>query len=164
VTHPSPDLDRLDAKLLVAVQEDARRTAEDLSALVGLSPTACLRRLKRLRAAGVIEGEVALLAPTALGLGTLMLVAVTLERDRADAIARFRGMARRTPEIVQAWYVAGEADFVLLVACRDVAAYEAFTRDVFYTNADIKGFRTTLILDRVKAGSALPLDPADYPA
>src|SRR5919109_4782776 len=79
------ELDDFDRRLLDALQQDSRRTGEQLAALVGLSPAACLRRAQRLRETGVIEREIAILAPAALGGMTSVLVLVTLERDRPDA-------------------------------------------------------------------------------
>src|SRR3712207_5865959 len=91
-------LDRLDLQLLAAVQENNRLTSEELGERVGLSPTACQRRLKRLREEGVIEADIAVVSPAALGRPLLMLVSVSLERERADIIDRFKQAIRRTPE------------------------------------------------------------------
>jgi Lrp/AsnC family leucine-responsive transcriptional regulator len=152
------ELDRFDLRLLAALQADNRRTTEALGEAVGLSPTACQRRLKKLRDAGVIEADVAIVSPQAVGRPLLMLVSVALERERADIIDRFKKAILRTPEIMSGYYVTGETDFVLVVSARDMADYEMFTRRFFYENADIKGFKTMVVMDRVKASFALPLD------
>lgn len=151
-------LDRLDLKLLEAVQVDNRQTSNELGEAVGLSPTACQRRLKKLRDGGVIEANVAIVSPEAVGRPLLMLVQVSLERERADIIDRFKQAIRRTPEIMSGYYVTGEADFFLILSARDMADYEAFTRRFFYENADIKGFKTMVVMDRVKASFALPIE------
>jgi Lrp/AsnC family leucine-responsive transcriptional regulator len=150
-------LDKIDLRLLESVQRNNRLTSDELSDLVGLSPTACQRRLKRLREAGVIEADVAVLSPAAVGRPLQMLVSVSLERERADIIDRFKRAIRDTPEIMSGYYVTGEADFVLVVSARDMADYEAFTRRFFYENADIKGFKTMVVMDRVKASFVLPV-------
>ncbi|MFZ5792477.1 MAG: Lrp/AsnC family transcriptional regulator [Pseudomonadota bacterium] len=150
-------LDKIDLRLLESVQRNNRLTSDELGDLVGLSPTACQRRLKRLREAGVIEADVAVLSPAAVGRPLQMLVSVSLERERADIIDRFKRAIRDTPEIMSGYYVTGEADFVLVVSARDMADYEAFTRRFFYENADIKGFKTMVVMDRVKASFALPV-------
>src|SRR5690606_5464657 len=150
-------LDRLDYKLLSVVQINNRLTAEALSEIVGLSPTACQRRLKRLRSAGIIESDVAIISPAAIGRPLLLIVQVTLERERADIVDRFKAAIRRTPEIRSGYYVTGEADLILLISARDMQEYENFTRDFFYENRDIRGFKTTVVIDRVKTSFALPL-------
>lgn len=111
-----------------------------------------------MREAGVIEGDVSIVSPQAVGRPLLMLVSVSLERERADIIDRFKRSIHKTPEIMSGYYVTGEADFVLVVSARDMADYEMFTRRFFYENADIKGFKTMVVMDRVKASFALPLN------
>ncbi|MER8899636.1 Lrp/AsnC family transcriptional regulator [Mesorhizobium sp. M0676] len=152
------ELDRIDRKLLIAVQRNNRLTTEELGELAGLSATACQRRLKRLRDAGVIEADVAVVSPTAVGRPMMMLTFIGLERDRSDIIDRFKQAIRRTPEIMSAYYVTGEADFVLAISVRDMVEYEAFTRRFFFEHPDIKGFKTMVVMDRIKATLALPID------
>jgi Lrp/AsnC family leucine-responsive transcriptional regulator len=150
-------LDRLDYKLLSAIQENNRLTADALSEIVGLSATACQRRLKRLRDGGVIEQDVAIISPAAIGRPLLLIVQVTLERERADIVDRFKASIRRAPEVLSGFYITGEFDFMLIVSARDMEEYEAFTRDFFYENKDIRSFKTTVVMDRVKTSFALPL-------
>lgn len=150
-------LDHFDLRLLEAVQQNNRLSSQALGELVGLSATACQRRLKNLREAGVIEADLAVISPGAVGRPLMMLVSVTLERERADIIDRFKQAIRKTPEIMSGYYVTGEADFVLLVSARDMADYETFTRRFFYENADIRSFKTTVVMDRVKASFAIPI-------
>lgn len=151
------ELDRIDVALLRAVQRNNRLTSDELSVKVGLSPTACQRRLKRLRDGGVIEADVAIVAPKAVGRPITMLVLVTLERERADIVDRFKAAIRSTPEVMTGYYVTGDADFVLVVTARDMEDYEQFTRRFFYENHDIKGFKTMVAMDRVKASFELPI-------
>ena len=150
-------LDRIDVKLLEVVQRNNRLTSEELSEIVGLSPTACQRRLKRLRDEKIIESDVAIISPKAVGRPVSMLVLVSLERERADIIDHFKEAIRSTPEVMTGYYVTGEADFVLVVTARDMEEYEQFTRRFFYENPDIKGFKTLVVMDRVKSGFALPI-------
>ena len=151
-------IDRADALLLDALQRNSRLTSEELAGIVNLSPTACQRRIKRLRAAGVIEGEVAIVSPRAVGRPVSMVVAVSLERERADIIDRFKRAIRESPEVMTGYYVTGDADFILIITARDMESYEAFTRRFFYENPNIKGFKTLVVIDRVKAGFALPIE------
>jgi Lrp/AsnC family leucine-responsive transcriptional regulator len=150
-------LDNIDVLLLSAVQRNNRMTTDQLGQLVGLSPTACQRRLKRLRAEGVIEGDVSIVSPKAVGRPISMLVLVSLERERADIIDRFKRAIRSTTEIMIGLYVTGDADFALLVTARDMQDYEEFTRRFFYENPDIKGFKTMVVMDRVKSSFVLPI-------
>ncbi len=149
-------LDRFDLKILDLVQRDNRLTSEVLGERVGLSPTAVQRRLKRLRRDGVIEGDVAVVSPKAVGQRVQMIVMVSLERERADIIDRFKASIKTTPEVMTGYYVTGEADFLLVVTTRDMEAYETFTRRFFYDNPDIKNFKTMVVMDRVKVGFGLP--------
>ncbi|UWU25898.1 Lrp/AsnC family transcriptional regulator (plasmid) [Rhizobium sp. CB3060] len=151
-------LDRADTALLDAVQKNNRLTSEELSELVNLSPTACQRRLKRLRAEGVIEADVSIVSPKAVGRSVTMIVLVSLERERADIVDRFKTAIRNTREVMIGYYVTGDADFILVVTAKDMEGYEQFTRRFFYENHDIKGFKTLVVMDRVKASFALPID------
>lgn len=152
------DLDRVDIALLEAVQKNNRLTSEELAGIVNLSATACQRRMKRLRADGVIEADVSIVSPKAAGRHVTMIVLVTLERERADIVDRFKMAIRNTREVMIGYYVTGDADFILVVTTTDMENYERFTRRFFYENNDIKGFKTMVVMDRVKAGFALPME------
>ncbi|UWU88563.1 Lrp/AsnC family transcriptional regulator [Bradyrhizobium yuanmingense] len=150
--------DRVDARILEIVQKNNRLTSEAIGELVGLSATACQRRLKRLRSEGIIEAEVSIVSPKAVGRPIQMLVLVTLERERSDIIDRLKKAIKSSAEVVNGFYVTGDADFILYVTARSMEDYEEFTRRFFYKNPDIKGFKTMVVLDRVKAGFAVPVE------
>lgn len=150
-------MDIIDLKLLDAVQEDAHLTAEQLGVACGLSPTAALKRLKRLRAGGVIEKETAIISPKALGLNIMAIVLVTLEREDRTVIERFAQDIRTTPQITQGFYITGEADFILIIAARDMDDYDEFTRSFFYDRHRIKTFKTCVVINALKTGGALPI-------
>jgi Lrp/AsnC family transcriptional regulator, leucine-responsive regulatory protein len=152
-------MDAIDAKLLTLVQTNARITSQALSEAVGLSATACQRRLNHLRHTGVIEREIAVVSPKAVGRPLMMLVSVTLERERVDNIDRFKAALLRAPEVMQVYYVTGDTDFVLVVTARDIEEYEAFMRRFFAQNFDIKGYKTAVVMNRVKAGFFVPIEP-----
>jgi Lrp/AsnC family leucine-responsive transcriptional regulator len=152
------DLDRIDARLIAEVQRNNRTPSEELGETVGLSPTAVQRRLKRLRAEGIIESDVSIVNPKAIGQNVAMIVLVGLERERSDIIDRFKKAIRETPQVMAGYYVTGDADFVLMITTEDMERYEVFTRTFFYGNADIKWFKTMVVMDRVKASFALPID------
>jgi Lrp/AsnC family leucine-responsive transcriptional regulator len=151
-------LDRADVAILEAVQNNNRLTSEELAQIVNLSPTAIQRRLKRLRAEGIIEAEVSIVSPKAVGRHITMIVLVSLERERADIVDRFKTAIRNTREVMIGYYVTGDADFILVVTAKDMEDYEQFTRRFFYENHDIKGFKTMVVMDRVKASFAFPIE------
>ncbi|MBN9073444.1 MAG: Lrp/AsnC family transcriptional regulator [Rhizobiales bacterium] len=150
-------LDRADVALLEAVQRNNRLTSEELAQIVHMSATACQRRLKRLREEGVIEADVAIVSPKAAGRSVTMIVLVSLERERADIVDRFKSSIRSSRDVMMGYYVTGDADFILIVTARDMESYEQFTRRFFYENPDIKGFKTMVVMDRVKASFAFPI-------
>lgn len=154
------DLDAFDLKLLSILQVSTRGTADELAAAVGLSPSACLRRVRRLREAGVIEAEVAVVSPRAVGRELTMVVQVALERERADIIDAFKRAMRATPEVMQCFYVTGDIDFILVVTVPSMEDYEAFTNRFFFQNPNVRRFTTLVVMDRVKVGLAVPIEAA----
>lgn len=150
--------DRIDARILEIVQKNNRLTSDVIGEMAGLSATACQRRLKRLRSEGIIEADVSIVSPKAVGIPIQMLVLVTLERERSDIIDKFKKAIKSSVEIVNGFYVTGDADFVLYVTARSMEDYEQFTRRFFYENRDIKGVKTMVIMDRVKTGFAIPIE------
>lgn len=150
-------MDRFDALILEAIQTDARMTAEALSQRVGLSPDACRKRLARLRVSDVVEAEITLLAPEQVGRGLLLIVDVTMRNERIDDLDRFKAQMRAAPEVMQCYYVTGDADFVLILSARDMADYEEFTRRHFFADENVLRFRTSAVMDRVKTGFYVPL-------
>lgn len=150
-------LDRADVAILRAVQRNNRLTSEQLAEIVHLSPTACQRRLKRLRAEGVIEADVSIVSPKAAGRPISMIVIVSLERERIDIVDRFKAAIRESRDVMIGYYVTGDADFVLVVTAEDMESYEQFTRRFFYENPNIKGFKTLVVMDRVKVGFEFPI-------
>ena len=149
------ELDAFDAKLLTLMQRDNRMTAQAMAGDVGLSPAACQKRLKRLRASGVIEAEVAQLAPRAVGIGFMAIVQVRLARDEAVELDRFKQAMHSAVEVLQCYYVTGENNFVLLVALHDTSMYERFSRKYFIEDPGVTHFITNVIMDRVKTNGAI---------
>ncbi|WGD56756.1 Lrp/AsnC family transcriptional regulator [Bradyrhizobium sp. CB1650] len=150
--------DRIDARILEIVQKNNRLTSDVIGEMAGLSATACQRRLKRLRSEGIIESDVSIVSPKAVGRPIQMLMLVTMERERSDIIDRFKKAIKSSAEVVNGFYVTGDADFVLYVTAGSMEEYEEFTRRFVYVNPDIKGFKTMVVLDRVKVGFAIPVE------
>ncbi|MEM8987738.1 MAG: Lrp/AsnC family transcriptional regulator [Pseudomonadota bacterium] len=150
--------DHADKKLLQALQANCRLTSDQLSEACGLSPTAALKRVKQLRSEGVITKEVAVIAPKKVGLNVLAIVMVTLERESKHTIDSFKKDIRKAEQIVNGYYVTGDADFVLTIAVSSMDDYEEFTRDFFYDRHKIKSFKTLVVLDPVKTHAQLPIN------
>ncbi len=152
-----PPLDALDRRLLDVLQRDARRSFAELAHEVGSSPASCQRRVARMREAGVIRGEVALVDPEALGPSLTVVVTVELERERLDLVDGFKRAMRDHPLVTHCYMVTGEADFVLIVIVPDVAGFDAFVKSTLYANPNVRKFRSMIALDRIKAEPRLPV-------
>ena len=154
---PSPDLDRFDLAILDTLQSDSRVTAESLGETLGLSATAVQRRIRRLRSEGLIEAEVAVVSASAMGSPVTVIVELAFKQGLTAAVDAFKREALAHAEIQQCFYVAGEYDFVLIVVSPSLAAYERFTRRVFFPNDNIARFRSTVAMGTIKRGLQLPL-------
>ncbi|TGD99505.1 Lrp/AsnC family transcriptional regulator [Methylobacterium nonmethylotrophicum] len=142
-------LDAFDRALLDAVQTDNQTPARVLAERVGLSESAVLRRLRRLRGEGVIVADVAVVNPAVLGTPLTVHVLVSLERETSDLLDAFMRRLRRRPEVKAAWYVTGDTDFVLQLRLSGMDAYEAFARDVFHDDPNVRGFRTIVAMRQI---------------
>jgi Lrp/AsnC family leucine-responsive transcriptional regulator len=151
-------VDHYDAAILRLLQENCLLSIQEVSERVGLSPSACHRRMHALRHSGVIEREIAVVSPQAVGRPISMVLMVSLEREQADIIDAFKRSLAQTTEIMSAYYVTGEADFILVLTSRDMDDYDHFTRRFLYSNPNIKSFTTFVVIDRVKASLTVPVD------
>jgi Lrp/AsnC family transcriptional regulator, leucine-responsive regulatory protein len=158
------DLDALDRKILDRYQGDTGTPAQQIGAAVGLSAAAVQRRLKRMRAAGVIAAEVAQLAPDRLGYPVTCIVGVRLERESRAENQRFKQRIARVPQVQQCYSVTGDVDYVLIVLARDMQDFEAFAERELYVDANVRSFTTFVSLDRVKVGTSVPIDLPAAPA
>jgi Lrp/AsnC family transcriptional regulator, leucine-responsive regulatory protein len=151
------NLDRLDIALLRLLQRDCTLTSEALGAHIGLSHSACARRIRALQRAGVIESQVATVKPAAVGLHTLMLVTIVLDRESAEIVDAFKRDLAAAPEVMSAFSVTGESDYIVLLAMPDVVAYEAFTRNFLYNRPFVRSVKGSVVIDTIKHSLALPL-------
>lgn len=150
-------LDTFDRQLLNLVQEDAALTAEKLSESVSLSVSAIQRRLRRLHETGAIQRDVAVADPQLVGRPTFFVVALQIERERPELLAQLRRWLAAEAQVQQAFYVTGEADFVLIVTAPDTASYDELMSRMVKENANIRRFTTNVALGIVKRGLAIPL-------
>ncbi len=153
----SYNLDRIDIAILSQLQENNRIANQTLAAEVGLSPPACLQRVKRLRDSGIILKEVAVLDPQLAGHGLQLIVSVEMERDRRDIYRAFSEALLEAKEVTQCYQVTGEVDFILLVSVRDIRAYEKFIDRVLHSNVNIRKFHTSISVRTVKFDTVLDL-------
>jgi Lrp/AsnC family leucine-responsive transcriptional regulator len=151
-------LDEFDLKLLGAIQRNNRLTAEALAEKVSLSPSAVQRRLRRLRECKIIEREVAIVSPEAVGRTLTAIVEVTLDTDRPEVRRRFERAIGAAPEIMQGYYVTGNADFILVVTAKTIQDYGAFAHRFFSRKLRVKYFRTSVVMRKVKMDLAMPID------
>ena len=146
-------LDRKDARLLNALQRNARLTGDELAAIVHLSIAACNRRVARLRGGGMIEADVAIVPPEKAGYGLQLTVLLSLKSDRApDALERLKEAFRKGPEIVNAVSVTGRWDFVLTVVVRNPQRYEELMAELRAEHPSLDGSEALLVVDRIKTG------------
>lgn len=153
------ELDEIDRKLLRLLQQNALVSTELMGETAGLSPTAAKRRANRLRRTGTIMRDASVVDPRRLHLNVFTLVMINLERDRREIVQSFKKSIESNPRVIQGFYTTGDADFVLLVASKSLEHYEQFTREFFWENKNIRSFKTMVVMDRIKYGLELPVDP-----
>lgn len=153
------EMDRFDRKILSLYQHDTRRTAASIGAEVGLSAAAVQRRLKRLRAEGVIAAEIAVLDGRSVDRPITCIVSVSLNTGPAQ-IEKFKRDMRDEASVQQCYHVTGSTDVMMIVTAKSMEAYGAFARTWFETPR-VARYETHVVLDRVKAGLSLTLDQED---
>jgi Lrp/AsnC family leucine-responsive transcriptional regulator len=154
-------LDKLDRHILRSLQDDGRATYDQLAEQVGLSPSAVLRRVKRLEESGVIDRYVALVKPEAVGLGLTAYINVRLEKHteshKRNPMDLFRASVQTWPEVAECSALTGEMDYLLRVVVQDMAHYSRFIMDTLLKHPSVQDCKTSFVLDRVKATTAVPL-------
>ena len=151
-----PPIDNFDRNILEIVQQSNRTTSDQIAEQVGLSPAAVQRRLKRMREQNLIQADISVVTPKAIGRAVTLIVQVSLERERADLMDAFKKAMKNNKAVQQCYYVTGSSDFILIVTAADMEDYERFTRDAFFDNANVRSFQTNVVMDRVKVGLSVP--------
>ena len=157
-TTPSLELDAIDRDILMQLQADGRQTNVTLAARVGLSPSACLRRVKALEDSGVISQYVALLDLKALGQYGSGYSILNLESMNTPLLEAFERAVRQEPEILDCLYVAGSNDYLIRFAYRDAEDLERFHTRVLMRLPGVARSNTLVVLRTVKKTTALPVD------
>lgn len=149
--------DKTDRKILDALQDNARITNIELAQKVGLSPSPCLQRVRRLQESGLISRYVTLLNPLALGLTVSVFIQVSLEKQVERALEMFEKAIRSRPEVMECYLMTGDADYLLRVVVADVQSLERFIVNYLSKIPGIASIKSSFALKQVKYKTALPL-------
>ena len=150
-------LDRTDLRILAVVQGEGRITNADLAERVSLSPSACLRRLQRLEADGILTGYTARVDPQAVGLGLEAFVRVQLTKHESAAVERFVELVNGWDEVVACYALTGDMDYLLHVYVADLQDFSRFLLDRLLNAAGVADVNSSFVLRTVKRSAALPL-------
>ncbi|WOJ97390.1 Lrp/AsnC family transcriptional regulator [Congregibacter brevis] len=155
----APDLDRLDRRILKHLQADARMSNLDLAAAIGLSPTPCARRVKRLEESGLIRGHVTLLDQQQLGLTLTAFISISMDRHTPDRFEAFEEAVADYPEVVECNVVTGQnSDYLVQAVVPDMTYYERFLLGKLTRIPGVSGVHSSFVLRRVVQRTALSLE------
>lgn len=157
VTPQRIQLDAIDRRLLNLLQEDNWLTNQALAEKAHISPPTCLRRVKRLVDAGVIERQIAIVSPQAVGPDVTAIVEITLEHQAAERQAEFEQRVAAEPAVQQCYRVSPGPDFVLVVYVADMPAYHALVHRLFTAEANVRNIRTFFSIHRSKFEPKVPV-------
>ncbi|MGH8149352.1 MAG: Lrp/AsnC family transcriptional regulator [Steroidobacteraceae bacterium] len=153
----SPDLDKLDAKILQVLAKDGRISWRDLAETIGLTLTPTLRRVRRLQAQGLIAGFTARFDEQRLGVGITMFVSVTLERQTEETLKVFERRIADVPEVMSCHLMTGQGDYLLRVVASDLASYQRFMLDVLTRIPGVAHIQSNLAIKPVFQRVAPPV-------
>ncbi|MDY0883821.1 Lrp/AsnC family transcriptional regulator [Dongia soli] len=156
VQNHHANLDRLDARILAAVQADAGQAIADLAATVGLSANACWRRVKRLEELGIIRGRVALLDPEKIGLGVTVFVAVRTNEHNDVWLRQFAEAVQQIPEVVEFYRMSGDIDYLLKVVVGDIGHYDRVYKRLI-KSVKLTDVSSSFAMEQMKYTTALPV-------
>jgi len=151
-------MDTKDRQIVRLLQQDGRLTNQDLAERVGLSPSPCLRRVRLLEQAGVIQGYGAIVDQQRYGLPVTAFIRVRLERHARDLVQQFEEAIRQLDEVMDCHLLTGDADYLLRVIVADLESYERFIRRKMHAIAGIASLDTTFAYGVVKSSRTFPAD------
>lgn len=154
---PVSDLDAIDCNILNMLQKDARISNVDLSEKVNLSPSPCLRRVRRLESEGTIRSYVTLLDPAEVGLPVSVFVQVSLERQVDDALENFEREIVARPEVMECYLMTGDSDYLLRVVAPDLESFQRFLLEHLTRISGVASIKSSFALKQVSYRTALPL-------
>ncbi len=153
-----PRLDAKSLQILDLLQSDATLTSAEIAERVALSPTACQRRIKRMREDGIILRDTVVIDPAELDGYMTLVVQASLVRGQSDIVDGFKKELREAPQVQQCYYVTGDYSFVIIIIVRNVPEYERFIQRMFLENPRVLRFQTSLVMGRVKMGLQVPIN------
>jgi DNA-binding Lrp family transcriptional regulator len=149
------DVDAIDRRILTALHTDARMSNNALADLVGIAPSTCHGRVRRLQELGVIRGFYADIDPAAIGLTLQAMISVSLQSNARGKIHQFIQQIRQMPQVMDVYFLAGADDFILHVAARDTDDLRSFVVENLNADADVAGTQTSLIFEHLRGASPL---------
>ncbi|MCV2868392.1 Lrp/AsnC family transcriptional regulator [Defluviimonas sp. WL0002] len=155
--NPRISLDETDSRLLAALQRDAHLTAQELGEALNLSPSQAGRRRQRLEAEGLISGYAARLDPARLGLSVQAFIRVQMARHGTETAIAFSRVVETQPEIISAWTLTGEADYLLRVYCEDLGALNRLIHQVLLAQPAVARVESQIVMDQFKPDAPLPV-------
>lgn len=150
-------MDRIDLKILQALQRDGKLSNQSLSEEVGISPAAAWRRVKALEEQGVISGYAALLDRKKVNLNLCAFVHVTLARHVTENTVSFEETLRDRPEVLECFVTTGDADYILRVVTESIEAFDAFLEQYLFSLPQISQVKSNIALREIKLETALPI-------
>ena len=151
------DVDGFDLKMLAALQDDGRLTNQQLADAVGLSASQCSRRRTRLEEDGIVAGYHADLAAERLGFNVVAFVHITLATHSPDNSKHFHDLVLRVDDVQEAYSLTGDADYLLKIILRDLKSLSDIVNNVLMPHPSVAHVRSSIVLDRLKATTKLPL-------
>ena len=150
------EFDSIDRAILRELQRDCARSIQDIASAVGLSQNPCWRRIKRLEAAGIIVGRVALLDPDKLGVGITVFVSIRTSQHNEEWLRRFASGVMEIPEVVELYRMSGDVDYLLKVLVSDIAEYDRIYKKLIEV-AELNDVSSSFAMERIKCTTAIPL-------
>ena len=150
-------MDDFDIAILNILQLNARCSCEQIGETIGLSASACQRRIKKLKASGLIQNEVALLDRNQLSGLVTVIVDVTLTQGGEKALDDMVKVLNGANQVQQIYYVSGEADFVVILICQNMEEFDQLSRQLFMAQGNVKKFSSKIVIQSTKTNSAIPI-------
>lgn len=151
------ELDSIDSRLLATLQKDAHLTSQELGEILGLSPSQAARRRQRLERAGYVRGYVARLDPARMGLDVQAFVQVQMATHDPARVEGFTRIVDQLPEVVSAWTLTGEADYLLRVFCRDLPSLNRLVHEILLPIPAVARVQSQIVMNQLKPDAPLPV-------
>jgi Lrp/AsnC family transcriptional regulator len=153
-------LDGIDIKILGMLQQDCTVSVADIGKAVGLSTTPCWRRIQKLEQEGVIRARVALLDPKQVNVGVTVFVSITTSEHNLQWLEKFHAVVRDFPEVVEAYRMSGQVDYLLRVTVPDIESYDRFYKQLI-ERISLGDVSSSFAMEQIKYTTALPLTYAE---